>query len=740
MAADNIKTLNKNISELRDFVIDELKVCAEKLRDAGLEVEAQALDDKCESYNKGLFQAAFTGQFNAGKSTTINAIMHQKLLYVNINPATPVVTIIHNGEDSDIATVVYRDEKRDPEPMSLEEFDKRFRLNFKENEDKFKDVREVHLQRKLPTSSVAFVDTPGLGHTKTDDYIAREYLPKADVIVFMMHATVALTDQENKFIRENFARRQMHNIFFIVNWYNMVPPMNANALNERIRDSLYDVFVDINGDFDEELYSKRVFYVDSFTSECARTGNPKFIRKGAKVEEVKVPPEDDKYSGIPEFEEAFIEFLNSSEDLPRRSYSGYLPTVCGFYRNLRKHITDYESKMKLSLDELKEKEKERKEEIDKLDKIISRIKRYFDDALDSIMSQFGTTYDSFIASVENHWDDYFKKTPIDFGAIDEAKLLGLKAKYKLSDAVHAIRNFVTGKSTSEVEQIAKKLERDTETQKIMAPVQNAIKKYLEQEKVQMRSKFIANCTEPVKRLTENIELECKDMEKIDLEGLGIEQIVKNILAEQGYASNVKSGFNDVSMPQLLVSAMFGNVDQVLTGVANGKQDWFGFLIDLLATESFEWGLAFAIVLLVGPVGWLYYAVRIIFGIFSIRKKGKTMGQDMALQSKSVLVQELRNKRDDVISHMEDHMDSTLGQNSEKVSRQFQNQLGQQKNLFRLLVEDRKKTDNERQKRLSSLEEDLTSVGASISKLSEKLQGKKYTEQDIISYAVRTAIK
>lgn len=212
----------------------------------------------------------------------------------------------------------------------------------------------------------------------------------------------------------------------------------------------------------------------------------------------------------------------------------------------------------------------------------------------------------------------------------------------------------------------------------------------------------------------------------------------NSKAGQGKETNGKPG--DVSIAQLLICAMLGNVDLLLSGAANGRQDWISFLPDNVAAEAFEWGIAFAIVALVGPVGWLYYAIRIAFGFFNIRNHGKTLGQDMALQSKNVMVQELKNSQNKVIMEMERHVNNTLGSNANKVAQGVRDQLAQKKKGLHRFVERRKQAGFDGQAELARLQSDETSLLLSIQRLGRRLQAAEYTAESILSYAVQSIRK
>ena len=120
---------------------------------------------------------------------------------------------------------------------------------------------------------------------------------------------------EREFIQKLFAGRGVHNVFFAVNWYNGLRPEDDKEFSEHLKDVIGCVFTDADGNFNEELYKQRVFPIDAYTSECARTGSPKAEKKGVRSVETPVDPEEDTYTGVPELEQALNQYLEQFKKL-----------------------------------------------------------------------------------------------------------------------------------------------------------------------------------------------------------------------------------------------------------------------------------------------------------------------------------------------------------------------------------------------------------------------------------------
>ncbi len=252
----------------------------------------------------------FVGGFATGKSTLINALTRRQLLKTSLKAETAVLTRIINGKNSDMVTVTYRDPERPDTVMPYEKFKKDFRLD-SEDPDKFKEIAYVTITNEMRNKSVTFVDSPGLDHTETDNEVSNVFADKADAIVMVLSAAQMGKDSERKYIQTRFAGRGLRNVFFVINWYNLLKPEDEAEFPKQLKSLIGCVFTDADGNFDEELYHQRVFFVDAYTSECARLGWSKKEKKGNRFIEVPIAPEEDAYTGVPELEQALYQYLDS---------------------------------------------------------------------------------------------------------------------------------------------------------------------------------------------------------------------------------------------------------------------------------------------------------------------------------------------------------------------------------------------------------------------------------------------
>lgn len=258
--------------------------------------------------------ALVTGDFKTGKSTFINAWVGKTMMASRNYVCTNVIATVEFGTNTDTARIVYTD--REPVTMSLERFSKEFTLTWEDEQllenvgrlDRLANVSHVELQSDAPffADGMRLVDTPGLSerHTPAAKAVS-ELVFQADAIIFIMSAIRFCTCAEKAYITENFAGRGLCNVFFVINHIDNLIPGELAEIIPYVRSGLAEVFTDRDGNFDEELYSKRVFFTNAYGAECIRTGKPYCPMAGKKS--AKAPLELEE-TGLPEFERAFAAY------------------------------------------------------------------------------------------------------------------------------------------------------------------------------------------------------------------------------------------------------------------------------------------------------------------------------------------------------------------------------------------------------------------------------------------------
>ena len=186
-------TLEGPLSALREDEIRLLTSIAETLADIGdsTDEDRQRLLDVAQDLRAMFFMVVVIGEFNAGKSTFINALLGEHLLPTGITPTTEVIELIRY------------DETPQRKPTMRED-----------------GIREwAHPDTGAP--GVAIIDTPGTGsvfqkHEKT----AKSFLHRSDLVIFVISAKRAFAETERLYLE--LAKNYGKKIILVINQIDLL--------------------------------------------------------------------------------------------------------------------------------------------------------------------------------------------------------------------------------------------------------------------------------------------------------------------------------------------------------------------------------------------------------------------------------------------------------------------------------------------------------------------------------------
>lgn len=425
------KKINTLVKEVRDY--------STIVAQSGLhmDTEVASLQSKADNVEAGLFKTLVMGKFKNGKSTFVNSLVGKDMMASKASACTAVIATVAFGHNTNQVNVVYTDGK--VVPKTLEQFTEEFQLTQEDQDlveeggrlDRFANVDHVEMQSddSLFADGVHLIDSPGLEEDVSRTTTTQKFVPQADAIIFMLNAISLFSEKERAYIAENFEGKCRRNLFFVVNRINQVsdPSLVESDVKPNVRKNLYEVFVDENGNFDEELYNKRVFYVDAYCAYCARTGRPTTVMVGKKEISVESDIND---SGIPEFEDALREFLNS-DDRICASFESIMTVMADSYHNACKQaeldkVARSQSKTQREAN-AKEAEAELKKAEARLESIQKTTHRtgeqmadkVYMDLLHFVQNDIPNNFVAYVAENNGLKDS--------FGAFDAVKLAGIKA-------------------------------------------------------------------------------------------------------------------------------------------------------------------------------------------------------------------------------------------------------------------------------------------------------------------------
>ncbi len=149
------------------------------------------------------FLVVVVGEYNSGKSSLINALLGESILATGVVPTTDRITLVCHGDERGRAApdenVI---EIRHPTPF----------------------LRDVNL-----------VDTPGTNSiTKAHQKIVEDYIPNADLILFVTSTDRPLSDSERQFL-ELIRGRWKRSLVFVLNKVDLVKPAELKQIVDYIQ-------------------------------------------------------------------------------------------------------------------------------------------------------------------------------------------------------------------------------------------------------------------------------------------------------------------------------------------------------------------------------------------------------------------------------------------------------------------------------------------------------------------------
>ncbi|MEU7825940.1 dynamin family protein [Catellatospora sp. NPDC049133] len=280
-------------TELRGRLIGLIGEAERIARELDSSVHAQNLVELRERVESGGFTVLIAGEFNAGKSTTINAILGQDLLPSKITPTTAVLTVIRWGEQKRACLYAY-----DPQsPTGLAETANGVKIEElrhyitidNDHREEYNQWGLAQIDWPLPLcrNSVQLVDSPGLNDDTRRNDITNDYLRRADAVVYLLDALALFKMNERELLKLYIDSQGSSHMFFVANKINMVREAEREEVKAFARGILHN---------DLGATEHRLFFINALGAMDARIGDDSKALAA---------------SGLPEFEQELERFLAS---------------------------------------------------------------------------------------------------------------------------------------------------------------------------------------------------------------------------------------------------------------------------------------------------------------------------------------------------------------------------------------------------------------------------------------------
>lgn len=189
---------------------------------------SEVLSEVKTRLQEGSLRVLVMGNFNAGKSTFLNALMGKNLLPTKVIPATAVISEIVYAEEAS-ATLFPKKGKGIDEPFNVKIDDLKDYILIDHEDPKEDKKKEENPYEKVIVKyplnicklGIELVDSPGLNDPTCHDEITLSYLPTADAIVYCMNSQIAFTAFDKAEI-EHLRALGYKSIIFVLTYFDVL--------------------------------------------------------------------------------------------------------------------------------------------------------------------------------------------------------------------------------------------------------------------------------------------------------------------------------------------------------------------------------------------------------------------------------------------------------------------------------------------------------------------------------------
>ena len=173
------------------------------------------------------FSLVIIGDFKRGKSTIINAILGRSAAPVNVAPETFTINRFSYGETQSVEAVLSNGKRVTLTPDDLSRERLLGLLDYFPGALEYIDVKSDAPILK----EIQVVDTPGLSDLDELDYLVKDFLVKADAVIYVASALSPFSESEQYFIASQIVPQNFSKVFVLI---NMIDAMNSMEDIERI--------------------------------------------------------------------------------------------------------------------------------------------------------------------------------------------------------------------------------------------------------------------------------------------------------------------------------------------------------------------------------------------------------------------------------------------------------------------------------------------------------------------------
>lgn len=666
----------------------------------GMSSEANIFRSNAEDVENGVFKVLVMGKFKNGKSTFVNALVGKVMMAARATACTAVIATVEYGGDSNNVKVIYSDSSA-PKKMTLSQFTEEFALSKEDQQyiedggrlDRFANISHIEMQSSddIFADGLRLIDSPGLEEATARTKATKEFVPKANAIIFTLSATSLFSSAEKEYIAANFAEKHMRNVFFVINRIdNLTEGQLEASVMPSVRTGLADVFIDKNGHFDNDLYDKRVFFTNAYGALCARTDEQYKIILGKKEIPVDIEIED---TGMLEFENSLREFLNSSDRI-NATFNSTLQNMANTYQIAAKSVVDAKAVRSQSQEERLKNAVLAKEKLDDAVSEVERIRKTMKDSSGQIAKKVYLDLHSYVQN----------DIPREFAAIAQNEAGQIK--------------FGMGKMMSLAGAMISR--NDKKTAEIYKPFMDSIEGYIKTKLADWSDRVPTLIDSDLRDLEAELNAQFSDFD------MNLEEAANLFAYGNTNAPGAKKMGFKTGLQNALALANW-DVSLAVENTAAGGMTWTGFG----KRAATQLGIDFGIAMIFGAP---FLAVALPLEVVSMIIKSKKMGKDIINSIGKTAFEALEKRVRDTEITFEEKIINGYTEKGELIASTAIQLVENQKQNMDKLIRENKMSDVEMMAENERADDTLTQMHDCVEAIYEELYGHVPTNAEFLKLA------
>ncbi|MFV8829914.1 dynamin family protein [Alkalihalobacterium sp. APHAB7] len=210
-----------NYTEEKQKILSNVQTLLEKVAEilpnsSQFRVLLELEEDIIEDY----YSIVVVGEFKHGKSTFVNALLGRDIMPRDVTPTTATINAVFYSEQEEVQILKSNGEleRRELTLDTLNEYTAA--ADFNPNDINY---LKLFLPAELLQNRVVLIDTPGVNDLNDHrSQITYQFIPRADVILFMTSMTDAFKNTEKEFIQNQLQKNGLDKTLFIANFLDRI--------------------------------------------------------------------------------------------------------------------------------------------------------------------------------------------------------------------------------------------------------------------------------------------------------------------------------------------------------------------------------------------------------------------------------------------------------------------------------------------------------------------------------------